>query len=239
MRNHFLRAVAGNNGDEIVTSDLILHLDAGNLNSYPGSGTTWYDLSGSGNDGTLVNGVGYDSANNGSLTFDGSNDHISLGDLDVSTAFTISAWFKGNSTQPSNFAAVIMKGTNGILGNYALVGDSSSSWVRLGFTNTASTNITVFNSSYTDLKANTWVNYTGTYDFSVLKLYRNGVEIASLTESSTPSINNNTLSIGYRVDASVGAFSGRVSQALIYERALSGDEVQQNFDALKGRYGLS
>lgn len=59
---------------KIVTDGLVLCLDAANPKSYPGSGTVWSDLSGNGNNGTLVNGVGYNSNNGGYLTFDGSND---------------------------------------------------------------------------------------------------------------------------------------------------------------------
>jgi hypothetical protein len=59
----------------IVTDGLVLCLDAGNPKSYPGSGTTWTDLSGNGNNGTLVNGVGYSGDNLGSLSFDGVNDY--------------------------------------------------------------------------------------------------------------------------------------------------------------------
>ena len=62
----------------IVSSGLVLHLDAGNASSYPGSGTTLTDLSGSGNNGTLVNGPTYSSANGGSLSFDGVNDYVSV-----------------------------------------------------------------------------------------------------------------------------------------------------------------
>ena len=65
-------------GPEIAESGLVLALDAGNLKSYPGSGTTWTDLSGGGNTGTLTNGPTYSSANGGSLVFDGTNDYISL-----------------------------------------------------------------------------------------------------------------------------------------------------------------
>ena len=62
----------------LVTSGLVLCLDAGNPKSYPGSGTTWTDLSGRGNHGTLVNGPTFNSANGGSIVFDGSNDYVEL-----------------------------------------------------------------------------------------------------------------------------------------------------------------
>ena len=85
----------------IVKDGLILNLDAGNPASYSGIGTTWYDLSCNGNDGTLVNGVGYDSANGGSLVFDGDDDYITLPNnflsWDTGNPFTISVWFKTTS----------------------------------------------------------------------------------------------------------------------------------------------
>ena len=68
-------------GPEIVEDGLVLALDAGNTKSYPGSGTTWTDLSGNGNNGSLVNGVGYNSGNLGSLSFDGVNDYVNFGNI--------------------------------------------------------------------------------------------------------------------------------------------------------------
>ena len=85
----------------IVTDGLVLCLDAGNPKSYPGSGTTWTDLSGNGNNGTLVNGVGYDSDNGGSLSFDGVNDYVTLGTPalmnGVQVPLTICLWARANS----------------------------------------------------------------------------------------------------------------------------------------------
>jgi hypothetical protein len=66
-------------GPDGVESSLVLALDAANPKSYPGSGTTWTDLSGNGNNGTLVNGVGYVGTNGGALSFDGSNDYVEFG----------------------------------------------------------------------------------------------------------------------------------------------------------------
>jgi len=79
----------------IVTDSLVLCLDAANPRSYPGSGTTWYDLSGNGHNGTLVNGVGFNSGERGSMIFDGTNDYIDYGNfLDDPTDFTVVAWQK-------------------------------------------------------------------------------------------------------------------------------------------------
>ena len=88
----------------IVTDGLVLALDAGNTKSYPGSGTTWTDLSGRGNTGTLTNGPTYSSANGGSIVFDGTNDHVTMSGNNISglsaetTDFSICIWVKYNST---------------------------------------------------------------------------------------------------------------------------------------------
>lgn len=83
----------------IVTDGLIFYLDAGNIASYPGTGTTWTDLSGNNNNGTLVNGVGFNSANGGSLFFNGSNQYVNLGPFFTYQNFTISLWVYPGSTQ--------------------------------------------------------------------------------------------------------------------------------------------
>lgn len=80
----------------IVTNGLVLHLDAGDTASYPVTGTTWTDLSGNGNNGTLVNGVGYNSANGGSLVFDGVNDRVST-TFKPSGARSYFIWIKYNT----------------------------------------------------------------------------------------------------------------------------------------------
>jgi hypothetical protein len=90
-------------GPEIAESGLVLALDAGNLKSYPGSGTTWTDLSGNGNTGTLVNGVGYVGTNGGSLSFDGVDDDITITSYQLSTSdssapYTLSAWINRTGT---------------------------------------------------------------------------------------------------------------------------------------------
>ena len=80
----------------IVTDGLVLCLDAANTRSYSGTGTDWFDLSGNGNHGTLVNGVGYSADNKGSLVFDGTNQEISGTNLSsvISNEFTLETWIK-------------------------------------------------------------------------------------------------------------------------------------------------
>ena len=92
-----------------VTSGLVLCLDAGNAKSYPGSGTVWTDLSGNGNTGTLINGPTYNSANGGSIVFDGVNDYANIGVgrgvNQFSGNFAVSVWVMRLSGGP-NFGNV-------------------------------------------------------------------------------------------------------------------------------------
>ena len=67
----------------IIPDGLILHLDAANTKSYPGSGTVWKDLSGNGRDGTLIDGVGYSTDNGGTLVFDGTDDYVDCGNDNI------------------------------------------------------------------------------------------------------------------------------------------------------------
>ena len=97
---------------KIVTDGLVLCLDAGNSKSYPGTGTTWTDLSGRGNTGTLTNGPTYSSANGGSIVFDGSNDFVQCtGSLTLTTA-TFIVWMRRNGNQNQYDGILISRGTN-------------------------------------------------------------------------------------------------------------------------------
>jgi len=213
-----------------VTSGLVLCLDAANRKSYPGSGTTWTDLSGSGFNGTLTNGPTFGSADGGSIVFDGTNDIVTTTYVSTNT-YTFSAWFKTNVVS-SGFRNIISIPTP----NYSLVllDDDTS---NLGFwTNDALSGSAL---STPTISTNTWYNVvfvregnsiTGGY-----KAYLNGILYGNAntgTWSTTAS-----LSVGGRTDVSQ-PLNGNISQVLIYNRALSALEVSQNFNALRGRYGI-
>ena len=87
----------GGSSSGIVSSGLLMHLDAGNSSSYSGSGTTWSDLSGNGNHATLINGPTYSSADGGALDFDGSNDYATASLLMPSRPYTASVWINHDS----------------------------------------------------------------------------------------------------------------------------------------------
>ena len=212
----------------IVTNGLVLCLDAGNSKSYPGSGTTWTDLSGNGNTGTLFNTPTYSSANGGSLDFDGSNDYstINLSKTSIGSNLTFSIWIRCIAGFPEQGIFQIADGLT-----------SGTPWVLLQRPNTTTVrwyldgNYRITN-NLSDL---TYVNLTITYNGTTWIAYKNGISDGTyIGNLGTNSGNSIWLGNGYN-----GFFRGNIAQVSIYNRALTAAEIQQNYNALKGRYGLS
>jgi hypothetical protein len=215
---------------KVVTDGLVLYLDAANQRSYPKSGTTWSDLAGS-NNGTLTNGPTFDSANGGSIVFDGSNDRVDTGVNPASLVgngnpATISAWFYPSTT---NQRLIFGQGTTNrfYIEQYNRNGSLVAHW---GFGNGQNSG-----SSQAFINTNTWYNYTATYDGSIAKGYLNGIntDTTSIGGSKTYS---GSLSVGSWGPSNGFYFSGRISTVNVYNRALTGDEVRQNYLATRGRY---
>jgi hypothetical protein len=234
----------------IVGSGLVMNLDAGNTSSYSGSGTTWADLSGNGNNQTLVNAPTHSSNNGGYFTFNGSTQYSSSSALTGSFAsFTVIVWFYPTSV--TNYQ-------NPIDCNYAYNGSTSNIGPRLEMDNSGVlgwvySNATGDNSSFYahfvtsgGLAANTWHCAAITYDSNTNSstTYFNGkpTEISRTTYGEPTgfvgTMNNVTIGKGFHLGGAERFFAGRVSNVQIYNRALSATEVAQNYNALAGRYGL-
>jgi len=210
-----------NYNPKIITDGLVLCLDAANVRSYPGSGTTWKDLSGNGNNGTLVNGVGYNGSNGGSLVFDGSNDYSNLNLSGISTSYlTIEMWCKRNDSSGSEYHWDARNGG----GTWFLSEYSGYDW-NWG-------NVVRFNdsNSYT-----IWHQIVAVKGASVSNLYKDGVLKA--TGGDVSGVLGNNFRIGTRYTNS-GFWNGNISSFKIYSRALSAQEILQNFTATRGRYGI-
>jgi hypothetical protein len=220
---------------QISLNGLVLCLDAGNTKSYPGSGTTWTDLSGRGNTGTLTNGPTYSSANGGSIVFDGSNDYVnivtatSLGINSASTSFTISVWFKTTTTGELYLFDNFNGGTD-----ISLRIDGGTFEVYMSATGTIGA--VQFGSGYNN---GVWHNFVLTWNGSnTINAYADAINIGSNTTTITGSFESNAaFRIGSRPASSI-YFPANIAQASIYNRALSAAEVSQNFNALRGRYGI-
>lgn len=215
--------VLNNNYPSIVTSGLVMNLDAGFVSSYPKTGTTWKDLSGNGYNGTLVNGPTYSTDGGGSISFDGTDDYVSL---PINSSFntssiTFEVWANLSSTPSRQILMVNWQGNSlEVNANRSVVMYNYSSGGQLG----AATSASIFNWG-------SWTHFLGVYDNSSqsLKTYINGVLQA--TSTGVPST---IYSVGVHkiagTDYSLGIF-GNVASARHYNRALSAAEVLQNYQA--------
>ena len=217
---------------KISTRGLVLHLDAGQQNSYNGSGTTWTDLSGNGNTGTLVNGVGYSASNGGALTFDGSNDFIEIAHntiLNPSLNMTLSCWINVNSF--TNTMSMFGKGTTSSgFGGFDFRIDSPSQLNLVKYF------IVDQRVDIPTLSTNTWYNISAVQDDTNVNYYVNGLNVGSF--SNTIAYQNNTSSLRIGRNRSIIYTPARISNILYYNRALTAAEISQNFNAQRGRFGL-
>ena len=206
----------------LVMNNLVLCLDAGNSKSYPGSGTTWTDLSGNGNTGTLTNGPTYNSANGGSLVFDGSNDYVtSPFTFTAGQAVTILGWLYSTASTSAyrNFVDT--------LSALPMIWWNTSGQIEFD-TGSGYTTPAVYR--------NQWV-YVGLVKPSgstIASYYVNGVfasngGVSYSVPASTPTWFNRGGS---------QTWIGNCSNASIYNRALTAAEIQQNFNATRSRFSI-
>jgi hypothetical protein len=223
--------VAYNSGS-IITNGLVLCLDAGNRKSYPGSGTAWTDLSGNGNTGTLVNGVGYSGSNGGSLVFDGSNDIVNSTTSIINRAagqeITVSCWIKPSRTSGQYSVLCTNRSDDTTIYNWIFYQHTDNG--AISFHGSAQNK-----SSYVPT-TNVWINVTNTVTTSgVSTLYVNGVSTYTVTGYTYGNGTPGRLGIGAN-HGGFEHFQGNISQVSIYNRALTAAEIQQNYLATKSRY---
>ena len=231
-----------NYNPQIVTSGLSLAIDAANPKCYANtSSTTCVDIIRKNTVGTLLNGVLYNTANNGTFVLSRANNSYITTTATVSSVgmyqnnFTISSWFNTPNTAPtSSFqgGAVI-----GIDGTSATAGGQYTNAIRF---NTFLVDYYAEGQSVS-ITPNTWYNMVHTYNYitKVSKVYVNSV--LGSTSTRTVDLNANTINSVIKIgNYGFGGdtFTGSIPQVLIYNRELSSDEVLQNFNATRGRYNL-
>jgi hypothetical protein len=223
-------------GPKIITNGLVLYLDAANRNSYPGSGTTWTDLSGNGNNGTLTNGPTFNATNMGSIVFDGTNDYIyrsSFSNFNSST-YTILLWGKFVSVSSS-----------GVLFNLGRSPSDANSEAQLYYNNSR-----LVYWDYDGSMAFNFIQSSGTLSTNVYQylgftknstngtFYINGYSSGTGTAAFDANISTNDFTIGADIRDSINYVNGNISQFLIYNRVLTASEVLQNYNATKSRFGI-
>lgn len=231
-------------GSKVVTSSLELYLDASNVKSYPGSGTAWYDISGKGNNATLLGNSNFTTFNNvPCIDLDGIDDYVSVSNPDLlnpaDASFSVEAWVSQDDLGYNGIVEARGANLHGflIVLNY---GGSGKLAAFLNSTSDTSQEIHYSTSSpWTDTE--TWVNATVVVNKSsdTIVFYRNGEQVGNqigITESATL----NGGSPRYWVGADLGGPEAnmKINSLRHYSKALTEEEVKQNYEAYKGRFGL-
>jgi hypothetical protein len=220
---------------QIVTDGLVLCLNASDRNSYVSGSTTWNDVSGLGNNGTLINGPTFNSLNGGSIVFDDVNDYVSLpnGLLSGTGDFTINQWIKTESSERG--------GTT--FGNYP----SGNLQIFFGFNyigmwlNNASTYLgtSPWNTALPEFTTQP-VMITASRSGSTTYFYMNGVLKKTGSSSSTIGISTSIFRIGDNTNNTFNEqFKGGIFLTQIYNKFLSQSEILQNYNAYKSRFGIT
>ena len=219
----------------IVTTGLVMHVDAGNSLSYTGTGTTWKDLTGTVADGTLRNGPTYSASNGGFFSFNSSSSQYATFPNSTALdnqAYTIEAWFRPNVLSHSGF--LFEKGT--VNTSYSLFLENNG---YIYHRTNPLADLNVVTASF--LNTTSWFQMVATYvNGTGQRLYVNGAQIASNSTAGTVGTNANGMSIGAYGGVSGNSYfwNGSIAICRIYNRAISLAEVQQNFNEQKVRFGL-
>lgn len=227
-------------GPNIIENGLISYLDAGNNISYPGSGTVVYDLSKNGKNGTLINGTTVLTSNLGVFSFDGTNDTIQYGTGNTFFPlyqFTLEIWVKSPGLGVGQSIGGIWGFTYGIR-----VYINSNGTVRFEVNNNTGggTGTIPLTTSSNTFFNNTWYHLVVQNNGTTSYIYVNGVLNASTaaTWTGTTAWPTNIVSIGRDQNNSMYYLYGQLALPKIYNRALTPEEVLQNYNATKGRFGL-
>lgn len=231
--------MSGKVSSKIVTDGLVLNLDGANPKSYVSGSTIWTDLTYYRNNGTLINGPTYNSNNNGSIVFDGTNDYVNtdfiptigIGDI------TYDVWFKTSIAQTG--AIINVRSASATQFVLALCGDSGvygSNLFLYSYNNVFDRGV-VTTETWID---NTWHHVVAVHTSTSDTLYVDGNLRGSVTTSSLIINNSTKLKIGALGDGintyPNWYFNGSISNVKVYYKVLTDSEVLQNYNALKNRF---
>jgi hypothetical protein len=233
-------------GPNIVVDGLVLALDAANTKSYISGSTTWNDLSRNNNNGTLINGPTFNTGSGGSIVFDGVDDYVDSTSQNVNiqgnTPFTVSIIYKTTSSGTShligNWNVFVSPGwrldiANGSLRILLLDSSGNSGYAKVTQINTYNNNTIYFITA----------TYSGNSSSTGLSLFVNGTSVPTTTllNSDPGTLINSKITLGAsQINTNIFSnfLNGNIYTTQIYNRALSSQEVLQNYNATKTRFGL-
>jgi hypothetical protein len=214
-------------GPSIVRDNLVFHLDAGNTKSYPGTGSTWSDLSGYGNNGTFSGSTVYSSVNGGALSFNGGTDSVYASGIISGQQYTWAAWI--NSSSIANDQNILSMN-----GPYFM--RITGSTVRF---NILTSGGWLFQQGTTILSSNTWYYLTMVFDSAngLWKGYINGVPEFSVSKTGTQGYGSFYVYIGYTPQGGENApFYGKIATIQYYNASLTNTQILQNYNAHRSRF---
>jgi len=232
--------VAG--GPDLIQDGLVLSLDASDRNSYVSGSTTWFDLAGT-NNGTLTNGPTFNTGSLGNIILDGTDDYIqtNLNLNFTSSDFTLNSWVYPEFDSATYGRPIITKNGNGGCSTYDFALEYGRQTNKFQFIMDGGTaNPGLYTTTF---PKNAWYNVVATRQFLggtnyKCSIYVNGNLNSTVTGNFTGGYGTST-TIGKFIDcAPVDTWLGKIAAVDIYNRALSADEIQQNYNAQKSKFGL-
>jgi hypothetical protein len=224
------------NTPPVVTSGLVLALDAANRQSYTSGSTNWYNLTNPSLSGSLVNGPTFDVGSGGSIVFDGADDNVSIStnpNLELTNNLTINLWVY--SISPKSGLGIVCKGP--LADDYDYMVYITGNSTTVSFFKKDSTGTAEQRSGFSSTLLNKWVNICYTKNGTTLKGYENGVlRVTSDFTNSSIRTSSQPLNIGRGWSATL---DGRIPLVQTYNKALSDSEVLQNYNATKTRFNLT
>lgn len=214
------------NDTTIVRSGLVLYLDAGLVNSYSGTGTTWTDLSGNGRNATLTNGPTFSSANGGLIDFDGTDDYAIHSEIDTGTVGSWGVWI--NYDALSDGAVVL--GAN-IANYYMLFYAGISKLFAINYGGVSGGNL-----SYpAGLSTGVWYHIWYTRSGNTHTVYLNGTSIGTMSAGDA---NTCKFRLVGAERTSIYFANAKIANVGVYNRTLSSSEILQNYQAQRVRFGV-
>jgi hypothetical protein len=221
--------MATNYGTSIVTSGLVFYADAGNVKSYPGSGTVVTDLTGNGYTGTLVNSPTHTAGASGYWTFNGTSSVINFPGINLAaTPFTVFGIARYNGLGANARGRIITAYVNNwLMGHW---GASTENYYSEGWVSATSAGT----------NDNAWRIYhaTGNISLDQYQIYVNGVSTAGPNTGGAAGPNGISLGAMGNSGAYTEYSNGDCACVGAYNRVLTSAEILQNFNALRTRYGL-